>query len=969
MFLPSVYLFIFPFLRTGELIGCVTVDLSQTQVNKGMAALKPAPHTSVAVIHYDTGDLIVNSEDDGFLIPSNNRLSDIGVTSEEEVLEQLKAIVEETLRNGWTPRTVKEVFSRAAVNCSFGILFSYPVPVPPDEYDPEFRPRNLVIQIASESIFAPISDFGDSIDQEIRDVALVTTAIGIFGLVLTLAFVWCIARMLTEPLIWIEYISGSILKHADKDSGVFLDRTFETSRWSPNTEIIDLVASFKKMIEGFSGDRPPSVAEKDYAEINNSITWQSDFCQLYEKGLEFMKPGHSNTSAATPQTEEESRAYNDEEIGAVPPTSAVDEPVWQSDFNPAFKRSGYEIRKAHSLSFVAGRGKESDLKNQIDERKSMSVVPAPPKQNIGRNIPVASSQQKTVPNDAWFRVSRSKLFRWILVSLVTPLILATTAICILVTTNIISTVPAWVDILASESLLLSQQALASLVVLKCRLIEEMLAEPMRDLYLLTRVANWVHAGAVPRSNSFTELDYATEECNNYTRYGCPLFDIPDRFPCPCDWGEAQMFDNEPCTGSKSSNSRPLQKKFYACQSKGVINQFTGERTTAFGMIIDKYPNETEWWGDPMELPGVLSYDSNPELSTTYSKTRISSSFAVVEFPLFNYAAALGRQKHHLGTYQAYEAEGLFTGFSGCSYNFANYAYFVSSPENHAATIRPDLCPVGEYGYDPRCRPWYEETQNDYEENEAFIHLTPPYLYEDTRSIGLSAVSPIVDHETDVMIGEVLLDFIPMGMWEAFERIDKPVSFMISVEEDVFGGNTIIGPDRSEGWSSSKITDLLFKFDEGYSQSRRIFEDTILESMKKGGVGTEPFRRNTEDGYRDDLTVSFHPVYHRFLRPIDSRNMTRGVDVESRQVYSIAIANYDNDMYAPFRDVKDDMVNDLKRLAIIDIVSAVMVAFLFIAFAFRVSIICLICLRILVAFSSHFVSLAYWSRFLFMQRSL
>ena len=45
--------------------------------------------------------------------------------------------------------------------------------------------------------------------------------------------------------------------------------------------------------------------------------------------------------------------------------------------------------------------------------------------------------------------------------------------------------------------------------------------------------------------------------------------------------------------------------------------------------------------------------------------------------------------------------GMMTGFTGCDYNYANYSNFVSSYDNHAAEVRPDLCPEGEYGYDPR----------------------------------------------------------------------------------------------------------------------------------------------------------------------------------------------------------------------------------------------------------------------------
>ena len=517
----------FFFCRTGELLGCVTVDLSVTRMNAGLKKVKPTKDAILAIVDGETGALVGNSEDQGVLVSDFLVLSDLGIPYTELILESFRKTVNKTLTEGWTANSKEDPFFPEVFKCDHGIIAAYPVPVPPVEYDPNYRPQHLVLQLSANSIFTPIVDFEDSIDGEIRNVASMTIGIGVLGLIVTLAFVWCVAKMFTQPLRWIESISKRIVNHSDKTSGVILDEKFESSHWAPNTEIMDLVAAFQKMIEGFSGERPPTVAEVDYSEIKNSITWQSDFCQLYEKGLDAMKSARSNTSAATPQTEEESRelpsAKDDEELGRKLVTTRTvesgDGPLWQSEFSSSFKRNG-EVRQGRQLSFVAGRREALDMS---DERKSIAVVPAPPKQNLGRNIPVSGLDEEKSDTGGWLWFTRSRLFRWILLFLVTPLVLATTAICVRVTINIVSTVPDWVITLADESLEIAKDDLASVARLKGRLIEEMLIEPIRDLHSLSRVANWIHSGAIRRTNSFTEVDQATEECKTYGSYECPLF--------------------------------------------------------------------------------------------------------------------------------------------------------------------------------------------------------------------------------------------------------------------------------------------------------------------------------------------------------------------------------------------------------------------------------------------------------------
>ena len=118
-----------------------------------------------------------------------------------------------------------------------------------------------------------------------------------------------------------------------------------------------------------------------------------------------------------------------------------------------------------------------------------------------------------------------------------------------------------------------------------------------------------------------------------------------------------------------------------------------------------------------------------------------------------------------------------------------YAHFVSDKENRAAEVAPDLCPPGKYGYDPRCRPWYNETKEIYYSSgkTQTVHITPPYLFATKRQIGLSAASPLASNDT--FVGQALLDFDPAGLSGSLQGLKDMEAILITIDEDGFGGDT------------------------------------------------------------------------------------------------------------------------------------------------------------------------------------
>ena len=84
--------------------------------------------------------------------------------------------------------------------------------------------------------------------------------------------------------------------------------------------------------------------------------------------------------------------------------------------------------------------------------------------------------------------------------------------------------------------------------------------------------------------------------------------------------------------------------------------------------------------------------------TTYDRLRSVSAIPVLQ-ALYNYDTT---KDHALASFVGFEADGTFMGFSGCRVaGHARGAFWVSSESNGGEVVRPELCPLGKHGYDPR----------------------------------------------------------------------------------------------------------------------------------------------------------------------------------------------------------------------------------------------------------------------------
>jgi hypothetical protein len=197
-------------------------------------------------------------------------------------------------------------------------------------------------------------------------------------------------------------------------------------------------------------------------------------------------------------------------------------------------------------------------------------------------------------------------------------------------------------------------------------------------------------------------------------------------PCLCDW-ECQEEGSSPWGRQQNfggAESRYLQTQSFVVQ-KLDADPGTGDRYACPSFPeFSNTPATTSWWTNISEFPGS---EKGPEgvsgYKTLFDRAGVSSACSVFNFPVYNYATSLKREKHFLGGWIAFEDDGLMAGWDGCGYIHVTLSGFQSSFENGATLIDPDLCPDGKFGYDPRCRGWYATGRDKYFNSSTPLHVT------------------------------------------------------------------------------------------------------------------------------------------------------------------------------------------------------------------------------------------------------
>jgi len=867
------------------------------------------------LVKFDDGTIVADSLHSNVLLSRSDeslKVGDIGLI-EVSTFHAFQNAVD--FSKTWKKGEAEDAFREIIESPDDGHLATaYPIPMIPAEYDPTYQPKFLVIHSIDRSVFYVVDFIKRSIDEDIRHICLLSGGLAVFGMVLVISIVWFVSRKLTQPLLLMERVAWRIVNHADERVGDALkmgstndddEKTPRKTRrgWcSPKTEVNDLVAEFKTMIKGFSGEGASKVANSAMHEILNDLTWHSDFQQLYSSRQRRSIRSCSVASNAT--TEED--------------TSRADAPspgILVRPLNDKDKKEGEE----EALSLIV----PAPLK-----RNQSHIICAPHNLSVGD----AGEDQGLRPT----QIQRSPLFWWVVVLIVIPLLFLICLTCAIVQDHIGTTIPSWVNQADEASHGLAMKSLNLTAASKAALMNSVVFEAIRDLHLMTRVAGWLFFGGIEQSSAFTEMVTAAEDCKLYPKNACPFYNS-SLASCPCEWND---LNGKNCIDYNVTESRNLQKQFWALQSQDA-DSTTGNRKNSSSFYnvpsIGSSPATTEWWTNVSELPGFEIGRQASGYSTSYIRLRVVSAMAVVVFPVFNYANNLGRKNRKLGLFTGFEDDGLITGFHGCHHPHANYALWNSSDTNGVDLA---LCPVGKFGFDPRCMDWYKSGRDEYFESKSPVHVTGTYKFAADNNIATSATAPIANPRSKEYVGQVLIDFYPEGIKSGLEqlsslKLSSITPIMITANVDVTGGDTVIGPNMSTGGESAPIIDLLFEYDGPGSSYRMEFEKTCLAAMRNGTSGLKEFKRTTPNG-EENFVIAYAPVYERVLLPVSPDDFSRGVKVTEVLLYSVGIIRNAQARHLPFHAIENDLFNRLNGIRTSYVFVTVLVALLFTALTCVVS---------------------------------
>lgn len=926
--------------RTGHFIACTGIDLNLALASDLLDSVIAGARTKVAVVRLD-GSVVAGAG----LSPSSAsqtetvHILDTGFIDTDSYVKLTTAVDWDEV---WDPEEIKTIF--ASNYCQGNgndddVLSVIPSPFPPDVYDPLYRPDfYVVVTSMGKDVFGISDQMRTSIEHDVSRLIVGSILIGSGGLLFLLVVVWFVSRVLTRPLNYMEQTSWKIVNHTDHrvtGEGLALTEAEQELdalvRCSPKTEISELVSEFQVMIQGFSGIGASRVAASSLEEIKNIFTWKDEFRQLYDLNpmLENKLEAAREQAMSVTRRLSSCRRLNDSTASSgggghfstgkgfgpsvdLPGTSSVLSNYSDYDEENTTFRSA-EMKLGSNTNFGSpARPKASKMKHTSTRT------------NFGSNLPNSSHYRNEKVDDS-VRISRSSLFRWVLGAIAVPLLVTNIVICSLVARQLLNSFPELLQSGKDISYKLEEYRLKADAALSASQGEQVLPSSLRDLYLLTRVSGWLLFGAVGRSDSFTstELEFL-EECKSFVKKEngtCPFFLDETRSPCDCAWNDPWR---RQCTNLASS--RRLQRAWFMCQARD-FDPITGSRTEAIGYPrFDSLPEDTCWWDNVTDMPGAFAGSNASGYETTYDRLRVISALSSVSLPLYNYVNNDRHQTFHtsMSSYVAFEADGGYWGFAGCNYDFASYSGFKSSAANMAFAVNQDLCPVGKYGYDPRCRQWYDDTKVKAINGGPGIHVTAPYTFATVKDVGSSAVSPLVDKRNGAFVGTALIDFPTSAILPDSTNSTEDFRFVLSPAA-ASDGDAVLGPFYPIGSPPRSIVDVVLPHDGEDSEHRKDFS-VIVERMKSGDVGEEKFTRTLEDGQEQTLMLSFAPVYARVLDPVQPDDFSRGATVSRVLLYSIGKARADETLMAPFRAIKGDISENLKIVTIIYLCSVAVVTF-------------------------------------------
>ena len=229
-------------------------------------------------------------------------------------------------------------------------------------------------------------------------------------------------------------------------------------------------------------------------------------------------------------------------------------------------------------------------------------------------------------------------------------------------------------------------------------------------------------------------------------------------------------------------------------------------------------------------------------------------------------------------------------------------------------MNEDLCPLGKYGYDPRCRQWYKDTKDTALNGVQGVHVTLPYQFANTDEIGSSAVSALVDPKTSEFIGTTIIDFSLSGVQDILEVIGMGDLFAVIATNDL-EIDTVASSAQGRGEPAVSSFSVLAPFDVPDNDNKRKLSSFISRAKSGEKIQEEQFTRYKENGQTEDFLVTSFPITLRELTPVAPDDFTRGARATDTVLYALVVGISRDSLNNSFQTIDGLIVDQLRTISI------------------------------------------------------
>lgn len=269
-------------------------------------------------------------------------------------------------------------------------------------------------------------------------------------------------------------------------------------------------------------------------------------------------------------------------------------------------------------------------------------------------------------------------------------------------------------------------------------------------------------------------------------------------------------------------------------------------------------------------------------------------------------------------------------------DFARYASFKSSEDNQAYVINEALCPKGKFGYDVRCRPWYNDAKQEALNDGSGVYVSPPYQFATVTFVGTTAASPLIDPSTGEFVGGTSVDF---EMSDVFKIMDEAKdycnTYAVTMPNVPPNSNTVAASNMPRNSTAEALEEVLLPYDSPQGKNREALF-SIMERMSEEKTGTATLNITNADGVEEIFSLVHSPIYIRELRPSRPDNFTRGANASISHLYSLVMIKKESALYGSFSAIADDIEQDLERTSNVFLVVTALVTVVCILLTARVS---------------------------------